>query len=401
MVTTQHYFFVKFLFVIFTISTTYSGLAQNSDSRLIKITGFKVNNTTKNSATIKYLKPDENPVEEEVEVGSTFPYGTLFGTPLDTEITARTPEGYTITIEPGSKLVSDGDENGEEHRALKGKIIVSKTEPKKRSWWDRFKSSVQEKLDFFGGSSDEVQAAVEGTVFTVEAEGANVNIELQGGKLAIHKRTKIELNEKYIDIDTVPNRELFITEQTAELSEKNKSYTNNSDDLADRSLSTDTEIEKFFEDQFTNQTQILTKGGPESKLGFKLLEQEQDSLGILAYEKAIKNGELSRDRFIQASLILTEAYFRSDKMKNRSIWLDAALHFIELEHETNERKYNHFKAAGEHEASVGFGSDLVLSKKYFAWAYTVKLMITGCLEQSSQNPANWLDRAKKLNNSLN
>ena len=118
--------------------------------------------------------------------------------------------------------------------------------------------------------------------------------------------------------------------------------------------------------------------------------------------------------FIQSSLIVTEAYHEittkktkthssyqsPNQNRNKDVWLEAALHFIKEIDSVNKIKFDSFKNNPHKSLVKAFGYDLVLSTQYQAWAYTVKLKITGCLEHSDQNPILLLEEAAKLNDSL-
>jgi len=130
--------------------------------------------------------------------------------------------------------------------------------------------------------------------------------------------------------------------------------------------------------------------------GFKALEQGFSSEGISNYEKAIEEGEIGVDKFIQGSLILVEAYFEKNALNERAVWLDAALHFIKKTEAANREKYDHFKELGFESAMKAFGHDLALSNDYFAWAFTVKLKLNNCLESADENPLKFIDEAFKI-----
>lgn len=391
MITNQQFHSLKIIPLIYLLFFNLSSFGQE-----FEITGFVVNGTSELKAKIKYLLPDaDNVIEEEVNAGKKFPFQTLLTAPKSTEIIVLSSKGYKIKVSPGTKLFLDNDKMGEDTRVVKGKVTVAK-----ESIWDKFKSKVKSAFDFFGGPSDEIQAAVEGTEFTVEIVDDNLKIDLTTGKVAINKRISIKLNEKFMEQDNVPKRELFLTETTDQLDIKNRLYDKKSDSITEKTYETEAEIEKFFKNQLGLQKRILTNGGEISRSAYKLLEKGQDSLGIVKYQEAMEHGEINRNQFIQASLIITEAYYRNGDLKNRMVWLNGALHFIKLEHDKNETRYRHFKKAGEEEARIGFGQDLVISKKYYAWAYTVKLKLTGCLESSNQNPTKWLGEAKEISDSF-
>lgn len=360
-----------------------------------EIKGFVVNgDSTKLKTTISYLLLGSTMKEEKVEVGRKFPFKTLLQSNDSTEIIVQSKD-YKYIIHSGTSIYLDSNDfNGKGVRISKGKLSVVKelltTAKKKIKGW----------FDWFGGPSNEIQGAVEGTEFSIETDGENLKIDLTEGKIAINKLTRIELNEKFIEVDSVPNRELFITETTDHLSDKNRFYDKKSDVSNEKVLNTEDSITKFFKNQFIKQKRILINGGPNSRQGFKLLEQGKESLGIGMYQKALESGEINSDKFIQASLILVEGYYRNEDFKNRLAWLEAALHYIRLNDSINKIKYDHFKAVGENDFRIGYGRDRVVLKKYYAWAYTVKLKVTGCLEAPNQNPAKWLNDAKKLSDSL-
>jgi len=161
------------------------------------------------------------------------------------------------------------------------------------------------------------------------------------------------------------------------------------------------DINKFFSKNLIVQRRKLRKFGSNSRDGFKLLERGMDSSGILKYQQAITKGELQRDEFIESALILTEAYFRKGNLKQRKAWLDAAVHFTKIEDSLSTAKVNYFDNLNKKKTANVFLKDQILANEYFAWAYTVKLLINGCLELQHENPRRFMAKAKNLENQLN
>ncbi len=252
------------------------------------------------------------------------------------------------------------------------------------------------------------------TIWRVWNNGENLNFEYIEGKVAMNFRQKIEMKDKIINFKDSTRRVLYLTETVDYLSEKNKSYLFIPDSLQKAPLTKEKNIEEFFKVELKKQRRLLKTSGSHAKKGFKMLEQGRYDDGIAEYTNAIELSEIDIDRFIQASLILTEAYhemnakkniansgFQSPKIKrNLDTWLDASLHFIKKADSISNAKYENFKNNGHKKIAKAYGHDLVLSKEYLAWAYTVKLKLNGCLENTEQNPLVLMEEARKLKDTL-
>jgi len=262
--------------------------------------------------------------------------------------------------------------------------------------------------------TDTEDGGAESTVWKVWNKGENLNFEHFEGKVAMNFRSKIEMEDDIIKLDGENKRVLYLTETVDYLSKKNKSYAFIPDSLAKVPLTSEETIDKFFKIELNKQSRILKLSGSHAKKGFKMLGQGHYEEGIAEYTKAIELGEIDTDRFIQASLILTEAYhemnakkniansgFQSSKIKsNLDTWLDASLHFIIEADSLKNVKYVNFQKNGHKNIAKAFGYDLVLSKQYLAWAYIVKLKLNGCLENTDQNPLVLMKLADEIKEGL-
>jgi len=80
--------------------------------------------------------------------------------------------------------------------------------------------------------------------------------------------------------------------------------------------------------------------------------------------------------------------------------LDIAFHFAKIELQENQELYDQYMENGEKNAAKACGGDLVIANQYYAWACTVKLKLTACLESADLNPSRWLKNAEDLTNKL-
>lgn len=256
--------------------------------------------------------------------------------------------------------------------------------------------------------------AAEGTQWIVSNDGENLNFKIIEGKVLISGRSKIEIDDDILKLGGEGKRAIYINETLGRLSAKDSIVSFNPKILIKEPLTNEEDINNFFRKESRNQKNLLKSSGPHCKLGYKLLGKGLLNEGIAEYEKAIEMGEIDMDIFIQASLILTEATheinsketlansgFKSTEInKNKQTWLDTSLHFIEKNDAISKAKHDLFRDNGNLKIAKAFGYDLVLSKEYLAWAYTVKLKLNGCLENQDQNPIVLIELANKIKDSL-
>lgn len=240
------------------------------------------------------------------------------------------------------------------------------------------------------------------TEFEVEIDSGNVKFKLIEGKVAIKSKTKVQMDDKELKkLGVLPedslsnNRRLLYTTKTTKYLNSNEEYLK-SNKLNEKILTTDKDIDDFFKKQLRINRKLLKKAGDSSKLGFNMIENGLDSLGIIKYEKAINRGEITRGELIESSLIITEAYFRKEMLNERKAWFDLALHFTKIEDSISSAKFDYFNNLDKKSTAEVFLGDKVLSKEYLAWAYTVKLLINGCLETQLENPRHLLREARRL-----
>lgn len=353
---------------------------ESNDELTISIQSLRFNERDTSSVEIKYAKPGDYIELHSVRKGEEFPSNTYFEIPDKTEVVITSKHGQQTTLEAGSKSSSVITENSENHC----------------SWWGRLKHRILNPLVSYNtcGKSSRHTASARGTVFTVEVNDEDVLFIREHGKIALNERVQVNLNEDLI-VNSDEKRKLFVTNESflnSKITEKNFGSETN----LETNLDSINDIESFFKDQLLRNKRILKNNGSNSKAGFKFIEQGKFDEGLDLYEKAIMNGEIDRHVFIESALILTEAYFIAGELKNRATWLDVALEFIKDEYENNEVQYKHFDSIGASEAASGLKNDYALSTEYYAWAYTVKLKLTGCLENPKQNPLEWRLKAKKI-----
>ena len=342
-------------------------------------------------------------------------------------VTIYTPNGGVInkvvknvtTIEPGSTInvpantlvrisVNDGSKNLEINGYLELEFGSSSYRPTQGifgRFWAKITKAFGTVTAYSTNKKEHLRTIK--TEFEVKVNGEDVNFKLIEGKVAINNRTKVQMEDEDLkklgiiadDSLLSNNRLLYVTETTKYLTKNQES--NNNYKLKDVKLVTDDDVNKFFSKNLTIQRRKLRKFGSNSRDGFKMLERGMDSSGIKKYEQAINQGELQRAEFIESALILTEAYFRKGNLKQRKAWLEAAVHFTKIEDSISIAKVAYFDKLNKKSTANVFLKDQILANEYFAWAYTVKLLINGCLELQHENPRRFMVKAKNLEHQLN
>ena len=348
------------------------------------------------------------------------------GKPQDTNVKKRTPSQSGTKIEDGSILEVPSNitiviESANNNRAtIKGHEVIlfnvsNKSENYRKLDEDNEGSlliKIGKKLDKFGkeiagaitettSANGSFNAAADFTEWYVSSDGSELNFEIREGQISINSRSKIEIKDNIIEIKDSLNRVLYVDETLEHVNLKTPNFKVNPSEIPTKTMTSEKEIDNFFNSEFRKQKQILKGNGPNSSSGFKALEQGFSSEGIAHYERAIEESEIGVDKFIQGSLILVEAYFEKNALKERAVWLEAAIHFIEKTEAANREKYNHFKELGFETAMKAFGYDLALSNDYLAWAFTVKLKLNNCLESADENPLRFMNEAFKIRKEIN
>ena len=354
---------------------------------------IQVENESVDHVEISITPPSSNAVSKEFRIGDTIYSGSKLTVPKRTKLIVvskfnnkRTIRGllettYTVTESgEGQRVIgnnNDGSVLNEVSNEVNGGVTAT-------------------------SSGKTVSLKTTATEFLVTANGKDLTYDLIKGKVVINRRVKVEFSED-LAIDSTNKRKVFVNEPQ-NLTLKNPRFSYNSDSLLQNSLNTGDDVEKFFKKQLGEQKRTLLNAGSLTRSAFKLLnsstKNNADSLALDTFEKSILSGEIRRDLFIQSALLLSEAYLRNGKKENSALWLNVALHFAELEFKESQELYSHYLSSGENEAAKAFGSDLVFANEYYAWAYTVKLKLTGCLEAVDQNPRKWLKDAENLRTDL-
>ena len=337
-----------------------------------------------------------NQVEKGVTKGKTIlKYGDIIEVPSNTIIELYTGDIENECILEGHLEIEIKKSTFRPIKGILGRLIMKI----KKGWG---------KLTVSDPKNNRTMGTVK-TEFAVEVNGDTTNFRLLEGKVAITNRTKVRLkNDELLKIGALTgdsisgesnlNRQLYITEFTQFLD-----INNNIDSVStskERILDTDEKIDTFFKEQLKVHQQKLRKSGIYSRKGLKKLNQGLLEEGKIHFEKAVAEEEISIDQIIESALILTEGYFLSNKLNQRKVWLDAALHFTGVADSVSRQKQAFFKSLQkEHTADIFLG-DEVLVNEYYAWAYTVKLIINGCLENPSENPRRFLRKALQLQQRL-
>lgn len=379
-----------------------STLSECDGENCIVIDGlfFGKNEKAENLPIIWKRKPglearDLNYEGQTVSVGESFSSGTVIKIPEYDEVGIENMKVVLLT--PDSKVTLDaGDiflfsttsKKNTEERCIKGDCEFEDLDSSK-------KKKSKKKSSSHSADTQETQLAKSGTEFTIKKTDSLLTIELFSGELIMNQRKAIELpgNSK---IDNL--KRLLYTTEISYITPENSIVKLGTKADNTTYLETEEEIDSFFKIELIKQRQVLRNGGKNSRKAYNLL-QKGNSLGISMYEVAMDNGEINRDQFIQASLIFIEGNYRAGNFKNEKTWLDANIYFNEQEHNYNNSFYNYFNDTID-EVKNGFGRDLVTSKEYFAWAYTMKLYLYGCLEAKDIYPREWRKQAEDIRNQI-
>jgi len=379
---------------IFYVLFASSGFGQVSGTGTVKYLDFienESNNNSKPNITIYPPKGKGDVITKVIINETTITPGSVIEVPSNTIVKISVPEGDKL-IEIRGYLEVEFDVH-----------IIRPTKGKLGRLWAWIKEAFGSLTVY--NDDRKVHLSTIKTEFQVSVDDQKTNFELLEGKVSINNRVKIQIEDKELlklgifndslSDNGFTNRLLYMTETTKFLNNKNKNYPYPTD-IKDIQLLTDLEISQFFDEQLKIQKRNLRKKGVSSNVGFKNLEMGFEKPGIQEYEKAIEFGEISRDEFIESSLLLTEAYFRKGNLKQRKVWLDAAIHFSKIEDSINKTKVDYFNGFGKKDTADVFKKDQIQSQEYLAWAYTVKLLINGCLESQEENPRKFIDEAQRI-----
>ena len=62
--------------------------------------------------------------------------------------------------------------------------------------------------------------------------------------------------------------------------------------------------------------------------------------------------------------------------------------------------FNNIIEDDKNKITKAFGNDLMVANEYYAWAYTLKLRVYGCLENADEMPSIYRRRAKELKDKI-
>jgi len=327
--------------------------------------------------------------------GTKIEDGSILEVPSNITIVIKSANNNEATIKGHEVILFNVSNKSENYRKLdednEGSLLI-----KIGKKLDKFGNEIAGAITETTSANGSFNAAADFTEWILSSDGSELDFEIKEGQISINSRSKIEIKDDVIETQDSLNRVLYVDETLGHVNLKIPNFKVNPSEIPTKTLTSDKEIDNFFNSEFKKQKQNLKRNGLNSLSGFKALEQGFSSEGISNYEKAIEEGEIGVDKFIQGSLILVEAYFEKNALNERAVWLDAALHFIKKTEAANREKYDHFKELGFESAMKAFGHDLALSNDYFAWAFTVKLKLNNCLESADENPLKFIDEAFKI-----
>jgi hypothetical protein len=249
------------------------------------------------------------------------------------------------------------------------------------------------------GPTKMVQALSELTQFSLKVDGKNIEFELIEGKIDIKERVKVEVKDENI-IDSLNKRTLFAS-RNKQLREKGKDSIKNYkiDSFKTETYENKDEINRFFNQQYKLHKKMYLKSGMNSKLAYKNFNNGTILKGLDYLEKALDSGEISLDFIIQSALIIADNYYNKSDFEKSKIWLEAGLQFSSRYYDRYEALYSYFED-DKNKITKAFGNDLMVANEYYAWAYTLKLRVYGCLENADEMPSIYRRRAKELKDKI-
>lgn len=245
------------------------------------------------------------------------------------------------------------------------------------------------------GPTKMVQALSELTQFSLKVDGKDIEFELIEGKIDIKERIKVEVKDENT-IDSLNKRTIFAS-RSKQLKEKGKDSIKiyKIDSFETETYENKDEIKRFFNKQYKMQKKLYFKAGMNSKLAYKNLNNGSMLEGSNFLEKALDLGELTLDFIIQSTLIMADAYHNKNDFEKSKIWLETGLQFSNKYYNRHKTLYDYFEE-DKNKITKAFGNDLIVANEYYAWAYTLKLKVYGCLENANEKPSIYRHRANEL-----
>ena len=339
---------------------------------------------------IRLTPPKGNSISKVVKVGDTIYSGSIITAPKRTLLTIISKNNNIREIRGNLPQTYQVSNNKEDQRVFPG-------EDTEGSVFNKVLTQVNGGVNATSAKND-ASLKTTTTEFLVTAEGNHLTFDLLEGKVVINRRVKICLNED-MAIDSTGKRDIYVNEPQ-KLTLKNSRYSHNPDSLLQKTLDSEDQIESFFKKQLGEQLRTVLNASKDSRAAIKSIKAGNDSLAIQTFEKAISNGELRRDLFIESALLLSEAYLREGNKDFSASWLNISLYFSQQELDDSQELFDHYLEIGEPNIAKSYGSDLVIANQYYAWAYTVKLKLNRCLETGDQNPRAWLKKAENIKQQL-
>jgi len=347
--------FVSLLFVTLLISLfPITALGQ------IRIAEVEFNGQSVSQVTISVAKPRERPASIPVKPQDAFPSGTIFQIPASTVVWLISTNNNRQRLGPGSKHQATVSPKGESHQTFVGQVT----------------HYVTNLLNFYkaSGSTPKYQAAVGGTIFTVEAVGKDVKFNTTEGRVAVRSKVPLTISEA-AKVERKKERELTTTQVTY-LSEGDSEQLFNHNSSEQVTYATYAEAIAVYQQQLDQAFDDGVNAGylvdGYITLGALYLDNGEPEQAIDPLERAVQLLEEidPDDPFIAEDyLTLAEAYYYSDDEAGGDESWNTAVDILEEEVPYYEEEYRYFLEEEDDDTAWSIGQDLADMYDTLGWAY--------------------------------
>lgn len=370
-----------FYFIFFTAGFSHAQTA---------ISGLEFNGQSTNQAYITVTPPKQKATQITAQVNQRFESGTLFQVPKNTVVYLTSSAGNSQRLGPGSRHQVTASAQGESHRTFFGQV----------------KHFVKDKLNFYkaSGPNQKYQGAVEGTVFTVQAEGHNVKFLTSEGSVSVQRKVPINVSEN-ASVNRSKERELYTIKTSSVTAGGEAFYDYNSAEAINYTSYEDAIKEfKYQLDQgYYNGADPYYLADEYTLLGGLYLDNGNAYEAIDPFIKSLNLWYAidPSDPFISENYLdLSEAYYLAGYRDEGDKYWNTAITIIDNEYKYVLDEYNYFYDLGDYDTAWAFGMDLVDMYESLAWAYEVKESVGYAIEYNYQSPEYWYGQADDLSSIL-
>ncbi|MFD2822263.1 tetratricopeptide repeat protein [Lacinutrix iliipiscaria] len=355
------------------------------------ISNLQYNGKDEPQVAIIVTLPKGKPQNATVQVGHSFPSGTMFQVPAYTTV-FLTSNNNTQRLGPGSKHMAQASPKGEKHKTFFGKV----------------KHYVSNKLNFYkaSGPNNKYQGAVEGTEFTVEAVGKDVKFFTSEGSVEIQRRVPVTVDQESA-VKRKNERELYTVKKTYVNAGDPEMFYDYDAYEAPANYGTYQEAINQYQSEldqgYYNGEDPFYLADEYSLLGGLYLDSGNPSGAIEPLNKAL-NLWIEIDPYdpliAEHYLNLAEAHYLAGNYDTGVSYWDNAVLIIDSGYQYYLQEFNYFYDLGDNDTAWGFGMDLLDMYNGLGYAYELRNNLGGEIEYQYQNPNYWYALADNLDSIL-